>query len=33
VADGAALQHAMLLLPAAILISGVIWTTGGLRKE
>ena len=29
--DGAALQHAMLILPVAILISGVIWTTGGLR--
>ena len=32
-ADGAALQHAMLILPAAILLSGVIWTAGGLRKR
>jgi MFS family permease len=33
VADGAALQHAMLLLPAAILVSGLVWTVGGLRKD
>lgn len=33
VADGAALQHAMLLLPAAILVSGAIWTVGGMRKD
>jgi MFS family permease len=32
-ANGVALQHAMLILPAAILISGVIWTVGGLRRE
>lgn len=31
--DGAALQHAMLLLPAAILISGAVWTVGGLRRD
>jgi MFS family permease len=31
-ADGAALQHAMLILPIAIVISGAIWTIGGLRK-
>lgn len=31
--NGAALQHAMLLLPIAILVSGVIWTVGGLRKD
>ena len=30
--DGPALQHAMLILPAAILLSGVIWTAGGLQK-
>lgn len=32
-ADGVALQQGMLLLPAAILLSGVIWTIGGLRKK
>ncbi|MGH7594388.1 MAG: hypothetical protein ACRELE_11140, partial [Gemmatimonadales bacterium] len=32
-ADGVALQHAMLILPVAILISGVIWTAGGLRTR
>ena len=32
-ARGVALQHGLWLLPAAILVSGVIWTTGGLRKE
>jgi MFS family permease len=31
-ADGVALQHAMLMLPVAILVSGVIWTAGGLRR-
>jgi predicted MFS family arabinose efflux permease len=31
--DGVALQHAMLILPGAILLSGVIWTLGGLRKR
>jgi MFS family permease len=32
-ADGAALQHAMLILPGAILISGAVWTAGGLRRS
>jgi MFS transporter, Spinster family, sphingosine-1-phosphate transporter len=31
--EGAALQHAMLILPVAILLSGVVWTAGGLRRE
>lgn len=30
---GVALQHAMLILPVAILVSGVLWTVGGLRRE
>ena len=33
VAEAAGLQHAVLILPVAILIAGVIWTVGGLRKE
>ena len=32
-AEAAGLQHAMLILPAAILLSGAIWTVGGLRKS
>ena len=33
VAEAAGLQRAMLILPVAILIGGVIWTVGGLRGE
>jgi MFS transporter, Spinster family, sphingosine-1-phosphate transporter len=32
-ADGVALQHAMLILPAAILLSGAVWTVGALRSR
>ena len=31
-ADGPALQHGLMILPVAILLSGVIWTAGGLQK-
>ena len=31
--SGVALQHAMLILPVAILVSGAIWTAGGLRRS
>ncbi|MGH7583777.1 MAG: spinster family MFS transporter [Gemmatimonadales bacterium] len=30
---GVAMQHGLLLLPAAIFIGGVVWTIGGLRRE
>ena len=33
VAESSGLQHAVLILPVAILISGIIWTVGGLRKD
>jgi MFS family permease len=32
-AEGVALQHGLMILPVAILVSGLIWTAGGLRKR
>ena len=32
-AEAAGLQHAMLILPVAVLVGGVIWTVGGLSRS